>query len=159
MSLSRSIGRLGAKVGGNTELIEGVLEGIDPALVAEIVNRNKKFMLEVVSNIDVPGLLSSIDKKVMKEIVDQALDIFSEDVDLLDLDRVAEIINALDYTRTGEMLMKVDPNVLSIALGIMLWSFRNATVAPGVFTADESMETLDFSTAIISERKARGKKR
>ena len=36
----RSIGRLGARVGGNTELIEGVMEGIDPALIAEIINQN-----------------------------------------------------------------------------------------------------------------------
>ena len=69
MSLKRSIGRLGARVGGNQELIEGVLDGIDPALLAEIINGNTAFMVEVVSNIDVPVLLRSLDKKVMKEII------------------------------------------------------------------------------------------
>jgi hypothetical protein len=149
MSFSRSIGRFGARVGGNQELIEGVLEGVDPALVAEVINRNSEFLTEVISRIEIPDLLRSIDQKVLKEVIDEALNIFSDDVSLLDLDKVAGIINAFDYQRMGEMLMRVDPNILGIALGILLWSFRKATVAPGIFVADEDMETLNISPDII----------
>ena len=149
----RSVGRLGARVGGNTELIEGVMEGIDPALIAEIINQNTGFLMGVMSNVDLATLLRSIDQEVLKGILDEALDIFVEDVTLLDLDKVVDIINGLDYTRMGEMLMKIDPNILGIALGIMLWSFRKATVTPGIFTADESMETLDITPDMVPDRK------
>ncbi len=149
MSFKRSLGRFGARVGGDEELIEGVLEGIDPALLAEIINRNTDFLVEVVSRIDIPALLSAIDPEVLQGIIGEALDIIIKDVGLLDLHRVAEMVNALDYKRTGEMLMRIDPNILAIALGIMLWSFRKATVAPGIFVADESIETLEIDPDIM----------
>lgn len=98
-------------------------------------------------------LLRSIEPGILKSILDDAMDLFAEDVSLLDLDRVVTIINKLDYKKTGEMLTKIDPNILGIALGIMLWSFRKAKVAPGIFFEDESIETLEINPNTGSSKK------
>lgn len=149
MSIMRTIGRLGAtKVSGNTELIAGVIEGIDPAVMGGIVNQNTDFLMDVIAEVDIAALLRGIDPAILKGVIDEALDIIAEDVTLLDLDKVVTIVNNLDYKRTGEMLTKIDPNILGIALGVMLYSFRNASVTPGIFVADESIENIDIRPTV-----------
>jgi hypothetical protein len=136
MSLKRSLGRFGARVGGNQELIEGVLEGIDPALFAQIINSNTAFMSEVVSNIEFPN--SSLDRQKVMKKRHEALGIFirrdAPDLQVADARLIMPGWGDVDEDRPQRAR-----NLFDNAL-----EFRKATRHRGS-SSRTSMETLNIS--------------
>ena len=62
MSLMRTLGRLGGKLGSNKELISGMMEGMDARALAEAINENAGFMGKVVANLDPKAIADSMDE-------------------------------------------------------------------------------------------------
>lgn len=124
MSLMRTLGRLGGKVGSNKELIAGMLEGMDPRAIAEAINENTAFMARVISNLDAKAIADSMG---------EGLELAGEMLKYMDPEKVAGVINKNERL-LPRYLECIEPNVFTRGAGAVVGKLRFATYRPPMFS-------------------------
>lgn len=131
LSLFRTLGRIGGKLGSNKELIAGMMEGMDPRTIAEAVNENAGFMGKIIANLD---------PKAIADSMDEGLAFAGEMMKYMDPQKVADVINNNERLLPRYMEC-LDPNVFTRSAGAVISKLRFATYRPPMFeTAGENTE-------------------
>ncbi len=123
MSLMRTLGKLGGRLGSNKELIAGVMEGMDPRAVAEAINENAGF---------IAALTSNLDAKTIAESMSDTLDFMGEVLKYMDPKKVAEVINKNERI-LPRYIECINPNVFTRSAGTVVSKLRYATYRPPMF--------------------------
>ncbi|HEY5531034.1 MAG TPA: hypothetical protein VIK22_03420 [Candidatus Anoxymicrobiaceae bacterium] len=126
MSLMRTLGKLGGKMGSNKELISGVMEGMDPRALAEAINENADMMGKVVTYLDA---------KVMADSMSEGLAFAGEMMKYLDPQKVADVINKNERL-LPRYVECINPNVFTRSAGAAVSKLRMATYRPPMFGGD-----------------------
>ncbi len=124
MSLMRTLGRLGGRMGSNKELISGVFESMDPRAVAEAVNENAAFMGKVIANLDARAIADSMG---------EGLQFAGELLKYMDPQKVAEVINRNERL-LPRYLECINPDVFTRGAGAVVGKLRFATYRPPMFS-------------------------
>lgn len=124
MSLMRTLGRLGGKLGSNKELISGMMEGMDARALAEAINENAGFMGKVVANLD---------PKAIADSMDEGLVFAGEMMKYMDPQKVADMINNNERLLPRYMEC-INPNVFTRSAGAVVTKLRFATYRPPMFS-------------------------
>jgi hypothetical protein len=123
LSLFRTLGRIGGKLGSNKELIAGLMEGMDPRTIAEAVNENAGFMGKIIANLDAKAIADSMD---------EGLAFAGEMMKYMDPKKVADVINKNERLLPRYMEC-IDPNVFTRSAGAVMSKLRFATFRPAMF--------------------------
>ena len=128
----RSLGRLGGKLGSNKELIAGVMEGMDPRAIAEAVNENASFMVQVAAHLDA---------KAIAESMNESMAFMGDIMKYMDPQKVADMINKNERI-LPRYIECINPNVFTRSAGTMVSKLRYATYRPPMFAkpGEESVE-------------------
>lgn len=126
----RSIGKLGGKLGSNKELISGVMEGMDPRTMAEVVNENTAFMGAVVANLDA---------KAIADAMGDTLGFMGEVMKYMDPQKVADMINQNERL-LPRYIECINPNVFTRGAGAAVSKLRYATYRPPMFGGETTEE-------------------
>ena len=128
----RSLGRLGGKLGSNKELIAGVMEGMDPRAIAEAVNENACFMVQVAAHLDA---------KAIAESMNESMAFMGDIMKYMDPQKVADMINKNERI-LPRYIECINPNVFTRSAGTMVSKLRYATYRPPMFAkpGEESVE-------------------
>jgi len=128
----RSLGRLGGKLGSNKELIAGVMEGMDPRAIAEAVNENAGFMVQVAAHLDA---------KAIAESMNESMAFMGDIMKYMDPQKVADMINKNERI-LPRYIECINPNVFTRSAGTMVSKLRYATYRPPMFAkpGEESVE-------------------
>lgn len=124
MSLMRTLGRLGGRMGSNKELIAGVMEGMDPRAVAEAINENAAFMGRIIANLDAKAIADSMG---------EGLEFAGEMLKYMDPEKVADVINRNERL-LPRYLECIEPNVFTRSAGAVVGKLRFATYRPPMFS-------------------------
>ena len=132
MSLMRSLGRLGGKMGSNKELIAGVMEGMDPRSIAEAINENAGFMVQ---------MMSYLDAKAIADSMNESLVFMGDVMKYMDPQKVADMINKNERI-LPRYVECINPNVFTRSAGAVVSKLRYATYRPPMFAkpGEESIE-------------------
>ena len=123
MSFMRSLGRLFGKMGSNKEYISGMIEGIDPRVVAEAINENAGMMSDVAKHLDAKAIADSMNESIA---------FMGEMMKYIDPKAVAEVLNANERI-LPRFVECVNPNVFSRSAGTVFTRLRSATYRPPMF--------------------------
>lgn len=123
MSLMRTLGKLGGKLGSNKELISGMFEGIDPRAVAEAINENAGFMGKLMANLD---------PKAIADSMGEGLVFAGELMKYMDPQKVADMINNNERLLPRYVEL-INPNVFTRSAGAAVNKLRYATYRPPMF--------------------------
>jgi hypothetical protein len=126
----RSLGRLGGKMGSNKELIAGVMEGMDPRAVADAINENAGFMVQV-----------NLDAKAIADSMNESLVFMGDVMKYMDPQKVADMINKNERI-LPRYVECINPNVFTRSAGAVVSKLRYATYRPPMFAkpGEESIE-------------------
>lgn len=127
MSLMKTLGRLGGRLGSNKELISGVMEGMDPRAVAEAINENAGFMGKMVAYLD---------PKAIADSMGEGLEFAGEMMKYLDPQKVADVLNKNERL-LPRYVECIDPNVFTRSAGSVMSKLRFATYRPPMFSQAE----------------------
>ena len=119
----RSLGRLSGKMGSNKELIAGVMEGLDPRAIAEVINENAGFMTAIMSNLDPKAIVDSMN---------DGLEFVGDVMKYMDPKKVAEVINKNERI-LPRYIEGINPNVFTRSAGTVVSKLRYATYRPPMF--------------------------
>ena len=133
LSLMRTIGRIGARLGSNKEFISGVMEGMDAQAVAAAINENAHFMGEVMKHLD---------PKAIADSMNEGLAFAGEVMRYIDPKAVAEIVNKNEKI-LPRYIECISPNVFTRSAGTVFQKLRYATYRPQMFQrAEEEQSTV-----------------
>lgn len=123
MSLMRSIGRLSGKMSSNREFMSGVMEGLDPRVVAEVINESAGMMAQV---------SKYLDAKAIADSMNESMGFMGEMMKYVDPKAVASMINANERI-LPRFVEGVNPNVFTRSAGTVFTKMRYATYRPPMF--------------------------
>lgn len=127
MSLMRSIGRLSGRISSNKEFMSGVMEGIDPRVLAQVINESAGTMAQVTRYLDA---------KVIADSISDSTAFMGEMMKYVDPKAVAEVLNANERI-LPRFVEGVNPNVFTRSAGTVFSKMRYATYRPPMFQKTE----------------------
>lgn len=127
MSLMRSIGRLSGRISSNKEFMSGVMEGIDPRVLAQVINESAGTMAQVTRYLDA---------KVIADSMSESMAFMGEMMKYVDPKAVAEVLNANERI-LPRFVEGVNPNVFTRSAGTVFSKMRYATYRPPMFQKAE----------------------
>jgi len=110
-------------MGSNKELIAGVMEGLDPRTIAEVINENAGFMTAIMSNLD---------PKAIADSMNDGLEFVGDVMKYMDPKKVAEVINKNERI-LPRYIEGINPNVFTRSAGTVVSKLRYATYRPPMF--------------------------
>lgn len=123
MSLMRSLGRISGKVGCNKEFMSGMMEGMDPRIVAEVINDNTGFLVKMYDHLD---------PKAMADAMNEGMAFMGESMKYLDPKAIGEVIN-MNERILPRFVECINPNVFTRSAGTVFTKLRFATYRPPMF--------------------------
>lgn len=128
MSLMRSVGRFSGRMGSNKEFMAGVMEGLDPRVLAEVINESAGTMAQVAKHLDA---------KVIADSMNESLGFMGEMMKYMDPKAFAEVLNANERI-LPRFVEGVNPNVFTRSAGTVFAKMRYATYRPPMFQKAEA---------------------
>jgi hypothetical protein len=129
----RSLGRLSGRMSSNKEFISGVMEGLDPRVVAEAINENAGMMAQVTQYLDA---------KVIADSMNESMCFMGEMMKYVDPKAVAEVLNANERI-LPRFVEGVNPNVFTRSAGTVFSKMRYATYRPPMFQKAGTEEAVE----------------
>lgn len=141
MSLMRSLGRLSGRMSSNKEFISGVMEGLDPRVLAESINENAGLMAQVTQYLDA---------KVIADSMNESMCFMGEMMKYVDPKAVAEVLNANERI-LPRFVEGVNPNVFTRSAGTVFSKMRYATYRPPMFQKGGTLEVEEEVIEVVED--------
>lgn len=123
MSFMRSIGKFSGRMGSNKEFMAGVMEGLDPRVIAEVINESSGMMAQVAKYLDAKAIADSMN---------ESIGFLAGIMKYVDPKAVASAINANERI-LPRFVEGVNPNVFTRSAGTVITKMRYATYRPPMF--------------------------
>ncbi|MBK5092282.1 MAG: hypothetical protein JJE48_02050 [Actinobacteria bacterium] len=123
MSFLRTLGSYMAKMGSNKELMTGLMEGLDPRVVAEAINENAGIMGNIMANLD---------PKAIADSMNESMQVMGEVIKYIDPKAMAEMVNKNERI-LPRFVERINPNVFTRSAGTVFSKMRYATYRPSMF--------------------------
>jgi hypothetical protein len=127
LSFLRTLGSYMAKMGSNRELMAGVMEGLDPRVVAEAVNENAGMMVEI---------MKYLDPKAIADSMNESMQFMGEVIKYIDPKAMAEMVNRNERI-LPRFVEEINPNVFTRSAGTVFAKMRYATYRPSIMQGVE----------------------